>query len=143
MTSIAYLSTKVGIISQSHEIWAGFLGGTIVGLTLNEHVDANIVGAVRATAWALGATIVLFTWYNIILTSRYDIWLTDMESPQDELISQLMVYGVYEMLTAIYLFMIFLVGGIIGAVVATGINEWIRPSIVAALKNLRRPKLGS
>ena len=123
------LSNRLLLISQSYTIYAGAIGGFVAAVLFEERWDDGLESSFVAGLVAVPAAIGLLTVYDIVLTSRYDITLTNLHqlaAPPETLLSKVLVYGAYEVILGFYPLVLFLVGGMMGGVVGGKLGGIVR-----------------
>ena len=129
MTLWYVLSHRLLLISQSYTIYAGIIGGFVAAVLFEERWDDGLESGFVAGLVALPVAIGLLTTYDIVLTSRYDITLTNLNrlaAPPETVLSKIFVYGAYEVVLGFYPLILFVVGGMIGGVVGGKLGGVVR-----------------
>lgn|GEM_PF-5125732 len=122
------LSSRLLLISQSYSVYAGVLGGFLAAALFETRWDDGLESGFAAGLAAVPVAVACLVVYDIVLTSRYDVTLTDLglAAPPETLLSKLFVYGVYEAIFGLYPLLIFVVGGMVGGVVGGKLGGVVR-----------------
>jgi len=149
MTLWYVLSSRLLLISQSYTIYAGAVGGFVAAVLFEERWDDGLESGFVAGLVAAPLTVSLLVAYDIVITSRYDIQITNigrMSARPESLLSKVFVYGTYEAVFGLFPLVLFLVGGIAGGLGGGKLGGIVRsryrgvedPDAVAAGEDDRR-----